>query len=586
MTICYLIWSRAWDYNEAFDYVRGRRGVARPNVGFMCQLIQWAQQRQALRQQLAAATRASSSLVVATTVHEILPQFALWRRHVLRRQQRAANEEQPDLRMRVEEVEQHLLPVLCTRSGDWTDGQVAVPSSALLHSRGCFVVSTATGGKRGKPTVFVWVGEGVGGGTGRAGGGGGREGEAAPGLARETVVRAASRQARNMVRCGFVFGDTAKPALSSAPGAEGSADDGGVVVEQGSEPDAFWQALDSGGRGGAGGAAGAKPAIATSPTNGRLAESLREQAWELDDFYSGEVVAGVVGWLSGDPSYRGHGSGGDNDDDDDESGAWEQKLDLAARRGHGRDESGRILARLERNDDDVKVATFNNALPELYQVGRRLSLPNVFIVCVVPGCAAAPACIALTDEQPVRVHPFCLCVRSTWAVDSVGMRSVSTKRMTSCRTASFFCSTAGTLVGQAEGAHAPHAPGLSCGSGPNMEYKASKRRRRWLERPSTRDPSNPRLTQTSSEVRRISCACALVCPHAARLFARGPGRGLCLVLRVYTSNMLFSSACATLFTPSWFLVPGCHLPHTHSGRYIDDLRSQGRGRDRRVLERV
>lgn len=39
--IAYLMHLQSKDYNECFEYVRARRGVCRPNVGFMCQLMAW-----------------------------------------------------------------------------------------------------------------------------------------------------------------------------------------------------------------------------------------------------------------------------------------------------------------------------------------------------------------------------------------------------------------------------------------------------------------------------------------------------------------------------------------------------------------
>ena len=41
LCIAYIMWSRQMDYDAAFQYVRARRGICRPNVGFMAQLIAW-----------------------------------------------------------------------------------------------------------------------------------------------------------------------------------------------------------------------------------------------------------------------------------------------------------------------------------------------------------------------------------------------------------------------------------------------------------------------------------------------------------------------------------------------------------------
>jgi hypothetical protein len=41
LCIAYLMLRENMDYEDAFTYVRARRGICRPNVGFMCQLIAW-----------------------------------------------------------------------------------------------------------------------------------------------------------------------------------------------------------------------------------------------------------------------------------------------------------------------------------------------------------------------------------------------------------------------------------------------------------------------------------------------------------------------------------------------------------------
>ena len=41
IVIAYTMWRRGWGYDAAFQYVKERRGVANPNVGFACQLLAW-----------------------------------------------------------------------------------------------------------------------------------------------------------------------------------------------------------------------------------------------------------------------------------------------------------------------------------------------------------------------------------------------------------------------------------------------------------------------------------------------------------------------------------------------------------------
>lgn len=47
LVILYLMFRRNMDYDSAYQYVRERRPIARPNVGFMCQLLAWQKRLQA-----------------------------------------------------------------------------------------------------------------------------------------------------------------------------------------------------------------------------------------------------------------------------------------------------------------------------------------------------------------------------------------------------------------------------------------------------------------------------------------------------------------------------------------------------------
>lgn len=42
IAIAYLMWKTGGTYDEVYQAVRALRGVTSPNVGFMCQLINWA----------------------------------------------------------------------------------------------------------------------------------------------------------------------------------------------------------------------------------------------------------------------------------------------------------------------------------------------------------------------------------------------------------------------------------------------------------------------------------------------------------------------------------------------------------------
>ena len=47
LCIAYIMYSMSMDYDAAFQYVRQRRGICRPNVGFMAQLLAWHKRRTA-----------------------------------------------------------------------------------------------------------------------------------------------------------------------------------------------------------------------------------------------------------------------------------------------------------------------------------------------------------------------------------------------------------------------------------------------------------------------------------------------------------------------------------------------------------
>jgi len=41
IAIAYLMWKTGKSYDDMYKVVRGKRGVTSPNVGFMCQLMNW-----------------------------------------------------------------------------------------------------------------------------------------------------------------------------------------------------------------------------------------------------------------------------------------------------------------------------------------------------------------------------------------------------------------------------------------------------------------------------------------------------------------------------------------------------------------
>lgn len=45
IVIAYLMWKTGQTYDEVFAKVKGIRGVANPNIGFTCQLLQWQKRK-------------------------------------------------------------------------------------------------------------------------------------------------------------------------------------------------------------------------------------------------------------------------------------------------------------------------------------------------------------------------------------------------------------------------------------------------------------------------------------------------------------------------------------------------------------
>ena len=340
MAIAYLIWSRMYDYQSALDYMRSCRGVARPNVGFMCQLIQFARMRQesqtSLLQRLPELSKSESNNIAAVHAYEMMPHPALWRRHEDAR--RASVSGRLTLDMHVSELENHIVPVLCTRGGDWTDGQPAQPSVSLLHSRGCFLITAVVGkqsqqlGSGCSTTVFVWVGGGVGSGDASAG---------SPAQSRDTVIRAAQRFADMYSRICFSFdgesGDTAGEV---------------VLVEEGAEPPLLLNALGNTVMPGGGDASAANQPVDL------MTLTVGDQTYSLEQFYSGDLLREL---LSRSPSSEEKQHTATPRQDDEEKGGG---------LGQGPDANSNesSLVQEDESDSALESSPSKAPQPELYQV--------------------------------------------------------------------------------------------------------------------------------------------------------------------------------------------------------------------------
>merc|ERR1711924_217592 len=47
LVLAYLMWSQGFTYDQAFHSLREARGVGQPNIGFICQLMDWDKRRAA-----------------------------------------------------------------------------------------------------------------------------------------------------------------------------------------------------------------------------------------------------------------------------------------------------------------------------------------------------------------------------------------------------------------------------------------------------------------------------------------------------------------------------------------------------------
>jgi dual specificity MAP kinase phosphatase len=61
IAIAYLMWKTGGSYDDVYQAVRALRGVTSPNVGFMCQLINWAVSQQLVLSRLSISSMISRS---------------------------------------------------------------------------------------------------------------------------------------------------------------------------------------------------------------------------------------------------------------------------------------------------------------------------------------------------------------------------------------------------------------------------------------------------------------------------------------------------------------------------------------------
>lgn len=64
LVIAYLMWKQGRGYDEVYQQVKGLRGVVNPNIGFICQLLQWHKRRSLLSKEPQAAQQAQQGSYV------------------------------------------------------------------------------------------------------------------------------------------------------------------------------------------------------------------------------------------------------------------------------------------------------------------------------------------------------------------------------------------------------------------------------------------------------------------------------------------------------------------------------------------
>ena len=146
VVISFLMWESGASYEEAFARVKAQRGIANPNMGFTCQMLQW-------RKRVAAET-ARGDPPPDPDPSDPLREYLVPRTRVYR----MAPHSEHDPR--------YLVAKLCEVADAQTEtpGSVSETNASLwstLDARGAFVVApreTSSRAERKKKRAFVWVG--------------------------------------------------------------------------------------------------------------------------------------------------------------------------------------------------------------------------------------------------------------------------------------------------------------------------------------------------------------------------------------------------------------------------------------------
>jgi len=148
VVISYLMWRNGDSYEKTFALVKERRGVANPNMGFTCQMLQW-------RKRVLSEAGSCSSFGASTdaSIGDVRDANAPKPKHPVVRLHRMAPHSEHDPRYLVAKTVWETAEKVA-EDGEATDSSETNKSLALnlLDARGSFVLQTTDG------HVFVWLG--------------------------------------------------------------------------------------------------------------------------------------------------------------------------------------------------------------------------------------------------------------------------------------------------------------------------------------------------------------------------------------------------------------------------------------------
>lgn len=152
VVISFLMWESGASYEEVFARVKAQRGIANPNMGFTCQMLQWRKRvaaEIAIRDEatnVASESESDPSVPRLTRVYRLAPHSEHDPRYLVAKQVEIGDEESVDHRIATNEEDDPTI-----RAARMTEKPKSLWRT--LDARGAFVVADAK-----KRRAFVWVG--------------------------------------------------------------------------------------------------------------------------------------------------------------------------------------------------------------------------------------------------------------------------------------------------------------------------------------------------------------------------------------------------------------------------------------------